>query len=40
MGHNGSGDIFLAFATGNHLANDTQKPFALQMLPNIILINW
>ncbi|MEM7028732.1 MAG: P1 family peptidase [Chloroflexota bacterium] len=33
-GHNGSGDIFLAFATGNHLANDTQKPFALQMLPN------
>ena len=34
MGYNGSGDIFLAFATGNHLANDTQKPFALQMLPN------
>ncbi len=34
MGYNGSGDIFLAFATGNHLANETQKPYALQMLPN------
>ena len=34
MGYNGSGDIFLAFATGNHLANETQKPISLQMLPN------
>ena len=34
MGYNGSGDIFLAFATGNHLANETQEPYALQMLPN------
>ncbi len=34
MGYNSSGDIFLAFATGNQLANETQKPYALQMLPN------
>ena len=34
MGYNGSGDIFLAFATGNQLASETQKPYALQMLPN------
>ena len=34
MGYNGSGDIFLAFATGNPLASETQKPYALQMLPN------
>jgi len=34
MGYNGSGDIFLAFATGNQLASETQKPHALQMLPN------
>ena len=34
MGYNGSGDIFLAFATGNQLASKTQEPYALQMLPN------
>ena len=34
IGQHGSGDIFLAFATGNQLAKDTQKPYALQMLPN------
>ncbi len=34
MGYNGSGDIFLAFATGNQLASETQEPYALQMLPN------
>lgn len=34
MGYHGSGDIFLAFATGNQLASETQKPYALQMLPN------
>jgi len=34
MGYNGSGDIFLAFATGNPLAIETQKPYALQMLPH------
>ena len=34
MGYNGSGDIFLAFATGNHLANKTQTPYTIQMLPN------
>lgn len=41
-GHNGSGDIFLAFATGNHLPvlqSGTfpvaqTEPFALQMLPH------
>ena len=34
MGYNGSGDIFLAFATGNQLTNKTQQPYALQMLPD------
>ncbi len=34
MGYNSSGDIFLAFATGNELANKTQTPYKLQMLPN------
>ena len=34
MAYHGSGDIFLAFATGNNLASDAQKPYALQMLPN------
>lgn len=34
MGYNGSGDIFLAFATGNRLAHETQTPYRLQMLPN------
>jgi D-aminopeptidase len=34
VGHNGSGDIFLAFATGNHLPARSERPVALQMLPN------
>jgi len=34
IGHHGSGDIFLAFATGNQLLNKTQAPYALKMLPN------
>lgn len=34
MAYNGSGDIFLAFATGNQLASETQTLYALQMLPN------
>lgn len=34
MGYNGSGDIFRAFATGNQLASETQRPRTLQMLPN------
>ena len=34
IGQHGSGDIFLAFATGNQLTKDTQKPYELQMLPN------
>jgi D-aminopeptidase len=33
VGHNGSGDLFLAFATGNHLPGKTESPIALQMLP-------
>lgn len=33
MGHNGSGDIFLAFATGNDL-NAGEELTALRMLPN------
>jgi D-aminopeptidase len=33
VGHNGSGDIFLAFATGNELA-EGEGPAALRMVPN------
>ena len=33
IGHNGSGDIFLAFATGNELSAG-EGPVALQMIPN------
>ena len=32
IGHNGSGDIFLAFATGNHLSGS--GPFEIKMLPH------
>ncbi len=34
IGHNGSGDIFLAFATGNHLPHDSEQPVPLQLIPN------
>jgi D-aminopeptidase len=34
VGHNGSGDIFLAFATGNHLPSRATAPLSLQMLPH------
>ena len=41
VGHNGSGDIFLAFSTGNHPtldssddASDTGQPVSVQMIPN------
>lgn len=34
MGHNGSGDLFLAFATGNDLPNHATQPYSLRMLPN------
>lgn len=34
VGHNGSGDIFIAFATGNHLPDRADKPIGLQMLPH------
>ena len=34
VGHNGSGDIFLAFATGNHLPPNATQPIRLQMLPH------
>jgi D-aminopeptidase len=33
-GYNGSGDIFLAFATGNHLPVAATTPIPLQTLPN------
>jgi D-aminopeptidase len=33
IGHNGSGDIFLAFATGNHLPANAQEPITVQTLP-------
>jgi D-aminopeptidase len=36
-GHNGSGDIFLAFSTGNHLLSDMSALIALKMIPNDLL---
>ncbi|MBX0326989.1 P1 family peptidase [Oscillochloris sp. ZM17-4] len=33
-GHNSSGDIFLAFATGNHLPAGPAGPYNLRMLPH------
>lgn len=33
-GHNGSGDLFLAFATGNHVPVGSERPIAVQMVPN------
>ncbi len=40
MGNNGSGDIFLAFATGNHLPVPTTAPYTLEMLPHDELDNF
>ena len=34
IGHNGSGDLFLAFATGNHIPAATDDLLQTQMLPN------
>lgn len=34
MGHNSSGDIFLALATGNQLPAAQPEPYALRMLPH------
>jgi D-aminopeptidase len=34
FGHNSSGDIFLAFATGNHLPAGLGQPYTLHMLPH------
>jgi D-aminopeptidase len=37
IGHNGSGDLFLAFSTGNHLPAEAQAPFELTYLPNHLM---
>ncbi len=34
VGHNGSGDIFLAFATGNHFPGSGEGLYELKMLPH------
>lgn len=34
IGHNSSGDIFLAFATGNHIPANTLEPVNVTMIPN------
>lgn len=34
IGHNGSGDIFLCFATGNHIYADVNGKRNLEMIPN------
>ncbi len=36
-GHNGSGDIFLAFATGNAVPAQPDRPFAVQTLPAALM---
>jgi len=37
VAHNGSGDIFIALATGNHVYTDTKGLHALSMLPHSLL---
>ncbi len=37
IGHNGSGDIFLAFATGNHIPAKQAAPIPMHMLPNRLM---
>jgi D-aminopeptidase len=34
VGYNGSGDLFLAFATGNHLPPEAVTPYDLRMIPH------
>jgi D-aminopeptidase len=34
VGHNGSGDLFLAFATGNHIPANVDEPIDLKMIPH------
>jgi D-aminopeptidase len=34
IGHNGSGDLFLAFATGNNIPVPHKKPYEVKMLPH------
>ncbi len=34
VGHNGSGDIFFCFATGNNLVSGQVTPYELRMLPH------
>lgn len=34
VGYNGSGDLFFAFATGNHVPYAAREPILLQMLPH------
>lgn len=34
IGHHGSGDLFLAFSTGNSLPRDTDEPRTVMMLPH------
>jgi D-aminopeptidase len=37
FGHNGSGDLFLAFATGNRVPLAQTAPLSVQMLPNQLI---
>jgi D-aminopeptidase len=34
VGHNGSGDLFLAFATGNDVPQGVTEPYSLRMIPH------
>lgn len=37
VGHNGSGDLFLAFSTGNQIPVKVEKPFTVTTLPNNLM---
>ncbi len=39
VGHNGSGDLFLAFSTGNDIPNHLKAPVSVKMMPNPHM-NW
>jgi D-aminopeptidase len=37
VGHNGSGDLFLAFSTGNRIPAEVKEPFTVITLPGVLM---
>jgi D-aminopeptidase len=37
VGHNGSGDLFLAFSTGNRISTEAKAPFTVTTLPGTLM---